>query len=98
MLEVETNHQIILLFFKEGLSIRSISKKLKINRRTVSIRIREYEQFKAAPISDQDNPGSLLNEYLKKGTVYKTDNRVKRLSLIHISEPTRQAEISYAVF
>src|SRR5674476_644073 len=78
MLEVETNHQIILLFFKEGLSIRSISKKLKINRRTVSIRIREYEQFKAAPISDQDNPGSLLNEYLKKGTVYKTDNRVKR--------------------
>lgn len=25
-----------------------------------------------------NNPGSLLNEYLKKGTVYKTDNRVKR--------------------
>jgi hypothetical protein len=78
MLEVETNHQIILLFFKEGLSIRSISKKLKINRRTVSIRIRQYEQFKASPISDQDNPGSLFNEYLKKGTVYKSDNRVKR--------------------
>ena len=26
------------------------------------------------------------------------DANAKRLSLIHISEPTRQAEISYAVF
>jgi hypothetical protein len=49
MLEVETNHKIILLFFDECLSIRKIAKKLKINARTVSSRIKEYEQFKASP-------------------------------------------------
>lgn len=78
MLEVETNHKIILLFFNECLSIRKIAKKLKINARTVSSRIREYEQFKASPISDQDKPGSLLNQYFKTGPVYNSANRSKR--------------------
>jgi hypothetical protein len=32
------------------------------------------------------------------GTLYFESGAVKYLSLIHISEPTRQAEISYAVF
>src|SRR5674476_1600439 len=35
------------------------------------------------------------NEMWRKGD---TSGHVQRLSLIHISEPTRQAEISYAVF
>lgn len=78
MLEVETNHQIILLYFREGQSIRKIAKKLKLNRRTVSTRIREFEKFKSSPVSDQDDPGSLLNSYLKSGTVYKSTNRRKR--------------------
>jgi hypothetical protein len=78
MLEMATNHQIILLFFREGLSIRKIAKKLKLNARTVAARIREYEQFKASPISDQDNPNSLLNQYLKAGSVYNSANRSKR--------------------
>lgn len=78
MLDVPTNHQIILLFFREGLSIRKIAKKLKINRRTVAARIKEYEQFKASPISDQDNPKSLLNQYLKTGSIYHSENRGKR--------------------
>ena len=78
MLDVPTNHQIILLFFREGQSIRQIAKKLKINRRTIAARIKEYEQFKASPISDQDNPKSLLNQYLKTGSVYHSENRVKR--------------------
>src|ERR1017187_2747933 len=78
MLQVETNHQIILLFFREGLSIRKIAKKLKINFRTVVGRIKEYEKFKASPISDQDKPQSLLNRYLKTGSSYNSSTRTKR--------------------
>jgi hypothetical protein len=78
MLEVETNHQIILLFFREGLSIRRIARKLKIHRDTVKARIDQYEQFKASPLSDQDKPRSLLNQYLKTGSVYNSTNRYKR--------------------
>lgn len=78
MLEVETNHQIILLFYREGLSQRKIAKKLKIHRHTVKARIEQYEQFKASPLSDQDKPLSLLNQYLKTGAVYDSTKRVKR--------------------
>lgn len=78
MLEVETNHQIILLYFREGLSIRKIAKRLNIHRDTVKARIGQYEQFKASPISDQDKPGSLLNQYLKTGSVYNSATRKKR--------------------
>src|SRR5580658_3528540 len=78
MLQVEINHQIILLFFREGLSIRKIARKLKIHRDTVKARIDQYEQFKASPLSDQDNPRSLLNQYLKTGSVYNSTGRGKR--------------------
>jgi hypothetical protein len=78
MLEVETNHQIILMFFREGLSIRKIARKLKIHRSTVKARIDQYEQFKASPLSDQDKPRSLLNQYLKTGLVYNSASRCKR--------------------
>jgi hypothetical protein len=78
MLEVETNHQIILLYYREGLSQRKIAKQLKIHRDTVKTRIEQYEQFKAAPLSDQDKPASLLNQYLRTGSVYNSANRAKR--------------------
>src|SRR5882757_245229 len=78
MLEVETNHQIILLYFREGYSLRKIAKQLKIHRDTVKRHIAQYEQFKSAPSSDQDNPKSLLNQYFKVGHVYNSENRVKR--------------------
>ena len=78
MLEVETNHQIILMFYREGLSLRKIARKLKIHRDTVKARIDEYEKFKASPISDQDKPQSLLNQYLKTGSVYDVASRQKR--------------------
>jgi len=78
MLEVETNHQIILLYFREGLSLRKIVKKLKIHRDTVKARIDQYEQFKASPIGNQDKPKSLLNQYLRTGSVYEVANRKKR--------------------
>ena len=86
MLKVDTNHQIILLFYREGLSIRKISKKLKVHRRTVKARLDQYEQFKASPLSDQEKPLSLLNQYLKTGLVYDISSRKKRkLSLEIIS-------------
>ncbi len=78
MLKVETNHQVILLFLREGLSIRKIARKLKINRRTVAARIKECEAFKSSPLSDQDKLGSLLNQYLKTGSVYNGAGRSKR--------------------
>ena len=78
MLEVETNHQIILLFYREGLSLRKIAKKLQIHRRTVKARIDQYEQFKRSPLSDQDKPKSLLNQYLRTGSVYDSSQRTKR--------------------
>lgn len=78
MLDVVTNHQIVLLFFREGQSIRKIAEKLKISRQTVTARIKDYEQFKATPISNQDHPNSLFHQYLKTGSVYKSGNREKR--------------------
>jgi len=58
MLDVETNHQIILLYFKEGFSLRKIARQLCISRDTVKARIVEYEQFKALPAADLPNPRS----------------------------------------
>ena len=78
MLEVETNHQIILLYYREGLSQRKIAKQLNIHRYTVKARIEQYERFKSAPLSDQDKPASLLNQYLRTGSVYNSANRTKR--------------------
>ncbi len=84
MLEVEANHQIILLYFREGYSLRKIAKQLKVHRDTVKRHIAQYEQFKLAPASDQDNPKSLLNQYLKTGHVYNSENRVKRKLTVDI--------------
>lgn len=78
MLEVETNHQIILLYFREGLSQRKIALKLKIHRDTVKDHITQYEKFKAASASDKDDPKSLLSQYLKVGPAYNSKNRIKR--------------------
>jgi len=81
MLDAVTNHQIVLLFFREGQSIRKIAEKLKISRQTVAAKIKEYEQFKALPISNQDHPNSLFNQYLKNGSVYKSGNHgIRKLS------------------
>ena len=67
MLEVETNHKIILLYYREGLSESKIAEQLHIHQRTVHARLVEYEAFKSALLSDQDKPSSLLNQYLRTG-------------------------------
>jgi transposase len=61
MLEAETNHQIILLYLREGLSQRKIAKKLKMDRRTVKEILIQYEQFKNADLIDQDKPLRICN-------------------------------------
>ena len=52
MLDVETNHQIILLYFREGLSLRKIAQKLKIHRDTVKRHIGQYEEYNTPLKSD----------------------------------------------
>ena len=78
MLDVETNHQIILLYFREELSIRKIAKKFNISRAAVKARIVEYERFKNQPTNDQLDPISLKSKYLNSGPAYDSSNRVKR--------------------
>jgi DNA-binding transcriptional regulator LsrR (DeoR family) len=36
MLEAETDHKIILLYYREGLSQRKIAKQLQIHRKTIN--------------------------------------------------------------
>jgi hypothetical protein len=78
MLEVETNHQIILLYFRECLSIRGIAKKLGIGRAVVKARIVAYERFKSAPGNDQQDLQSSKSKYLNEGPRYDSSNRIKR--------------------
>jgi transposase len=78
MLDVEVNHQIILLYFREGLSLRKIAQQLRISRDTVKARVVAYERFKSQPVEDQLDPQSAKSQYLLKGPVYDSSNRVKR--------------------
>lgn len=78
MLDVEVNHQIILLYFREGLSLRKIAQQLRISRDTVKARVDAYERFKTLPVKDQLDPQSAKSQYLLKGPVYDSSNRVKR--------------------
>jgi transposase len=78
MLDVETNHQIILLYFREGLSLRKIAQQLRISRDTVKARIVAYERFKTQPVEDQLDPQSAKSQYLLKGPAYDSSNRSKR--------------------
>lgn len=78
MLEVETNHQIILLYYREGLSVRKIARQLKLHRNTVKDRIEQHVRFKTAPAADRDDPGTTAGQYLQKGPVYDSSGRPKR--------------------
>lgn len=78
MLDVEVNHQIILLYFREGLSLRKIAQQLRISRDTVKARVDAYERFKSLPVEDQLDPQSAKSQYLLKGPAYDSSNRVKR--------------------
>jgi hypothetical protein len=78
MLVVETNHQIILLYFREGLSMRKIAKQFNICRASVKARIVEYERFKSQPVEDQQDPDSLKSKYLNGGPAYDSSTRAKR--------------------
>jgi hypothetical protein len=78
MLDVETNHQIILLYFKEGLSQRKIAQQLKISRKTVNARVVEYERFKSQSASADPASVSATTKYLTEGPAYDSSNRTKR--------------------
>jgi hypothetical protein len=86
MLDVETNHQIILLYFREGLSLRKIAQKLRISWDTVKARIVTYERFKSQPVEDQLDPQSAKSQYLLNGPAYDSSNRSKRRLTAEIIE------------
>jgi transposase/cation transport regulator ChaB len=98
MLEVETNHQIILLYYREGLSIRKIARQLELHRNTVKERIAQYARFKTAPETDRDDPGSEAAQYLQKGHVFDSSGRPKRkltdeiIDIIHKSLEENEAK------
>lgn len=50
------DHQILLLYFREALSLRAISRQLKISRDTVKTRIVADERFKSEPVEAQLDP------------------------------------------
>lgn len=79
MLSVDINHEILILHFREGLSIRKIAKQLKLHRDTVKDRIEKYKRFKEFPANSQTHPNSLLNKYLSNPVAYDTTNRTKRV-------------------
>lgn len=89
MLDVKRTHQIIVMHFVEGLSVRKIAQKLKIHRKTVSSRIEEYKQFKNGLAAENGPSSADLAKYLTDGAVYNSSSRsVRKLS----AEITKQID------
>jgi transposase-like protein len=78
MLEVETNHQIILLYYRERLSIRRIAKQLDLHRNTVKARIDLHERYRSSSAEEKEDPGCQVGQYLQKGHTYDSSGRGKR--------------------
>lgn len=90
MIDVDISQKILLLHFKEGLSIREIARRLKINRKTVRSRIVQYQALQATPASRNAETAHAVAEYLQKGHVYNSSSR-KPLKLTE--EVTRQIDV-----
>src|SRR5678810_956106 len=60
--------------------------------------IPKFKQIGATKIADPAQPIFAIDHDIQNVTPKNLEKYSKILSLIHISEPTRQAEISYAVF
>eukprot|EP01017_Pseudomicrothorax_dubius_P051503 TRINITY_DN9929_c0_g2_i1.p1 TRINITY_DN9929_c0_g2~~TRINITY_DN9929_c0_g2_i1.p1 ORF type:complete len:148 (+),score=42.12 TRINITY_DN9929_c0_g2_i1:135-578(+) len=87
--------------------IKAISDELNLHKKEVQILRSEKDTLESVlSMKTQDvkktltNEMSRIEEEMKRHFAHqKAENsRIQQLSLIHISEPTRQAEISYAVF
>ena len=74
MLVVETNHQIILLYFREGLSIRKIVKQFNICRASVKLQTYYAEHYNTLQ--------SLLEKYLELKCFLIKKQRYKPQSLM----------------
>ena len=78
MLQLETNHQIILLYYRAGLPIRKIASRVNIHRKTVKHRIAQHARDKTAPLAEKEDPCTPIGQYLKKAPAYDISGRVKR--------------------
>ena len=78
MLQLETNHQIILLYYRQGLPIRKIASRLNTHRKTVKDRIDQHERYKTAPVAEKEDPCTPIGQYLQKVPAYDISGRMKR--------------------
>src|SRR5699024_7621460 len=85
MIDVDTSQKILLLFFKEGLSRREIARRLKINSKTVSSRIKQYQAMLKTPVAEDTDAARTLASYLQKGHVYDSSNRKARIMTDELS-------------
>jgi len=72
MLQMETNHRIIIFYYREGLSSRKIAREFNIHRNTVKARIEEHERFKSCSKSEISDPGTTMGQYFVKGHTYNS--------------------------
>ena len=77
MLQMETKHRIILLYYREGLSIRKIARPLNIHRNIVKARIEVHKRFKSCSKSELSDPVSAMCQYFVKGHTYNSSGRTK---------------------
>lgn len=75
MLNVKDNQTILCMYFQEGKSIRKISTELKINKRTVAKRIKDYEKIKSLSLEEIKADPQRVTDFLKNGSTYDSSNR-----------------------
>jgi len=87
VIELINKQEILLMYFREGKSQRSIAKEVGVDRKTVSSYIKEYES-KVGELLEQHSPldkGELIQSIVEKPK-YKSFNRKKRVLTDEIEE------------
>ncbi|MCD8503160.1 MAG: IS21 family transposase [Bacillaceae bacterium] len=87
MIDLKNKQEILLMYFREGKSQRSIAKEVGIDRKTVSSYIKDYEN-KLEELNEQQGPldkGELIQSIVEEPK-YKRVNRTKRVLTDEIEE------------
>ena len=87
VIDLKNKQEILLMYFREGKSQRSIAKEVGIDRKTVSSYIKDYEN-KLEELNEQQGPldkGELIQSIVEEPK-YKRVNRTKRVLTDEIEE------------
>ncbi len=87
VIELKNKQEILLMYFREGKSQRTIAKEVGIDRKTISRYIKDYE-IKLNELIEQNEPldkGELIQSIVEKPK-YKSVNRTKRVLTSEIEE------------